>query len=130
MQGRKGHFPEADKDPVIQIANVLSVQGQSEPVVQNVFTLKGCLPIVGAQVIINDTEEDLLIRWRSFVQVRETIIAMLAYANDHGVALTRVLALSCRGLVCEGRRPTLTSSRATTSPTSTSRICSSGRTRW
>ncbi len=49
-QGRKGHFPEAEKDPVIQIANVLSVQGKSEPLVKNVFTLNGCLPIVGAQV--------------------------------------------------------------------------------
>jgi DNA polymerase delta subunit 1 len=34
-QGRKGHFPEADKDPVIQIANVLSVYGQGKtPIVQ------------------------------------------------------------------------------------------------
>lgn len=69
-QGRKGHFPEAEKDPVIQIGNVLSVQGMTKPIIQNVFTLKGCLPIVGAQVIINDTEEDMLIKWRAFVQVR------------------------------------------------------------
>ena len=34
-QGRKGHFPEADKDPVIQIANVLSVYGHGKtPIVQ------------------------------------------------------------------------------------------------
>ena len=25
--GRKGHFPEANMDPVIQIANIVSVQG-------------------------------------------------------------------------------------------------------
>ena len=50
-QGRKGHFPEAEKDPVIQIANALTVYGQDKPIVQNVFTLKGCLPIVGAQII-------------------------------------------------------------------------------
>lgn len=68
MQGRKGHFPEAEKDPVIQIANVLSVQGQVEPLVKNVLTLKGCLPIVGAQVLVNNTEEDLLAKWRTFVQ--------------------------------------------------------------
>ncbi len=67
-QGRKGHFPEADKDPVIQIANCLTVQGTSEPLVKNVFTLKGCLPIVGAQVLTNETEEDLLIGWRGFVE--------------------------------------------------------------
>ena len=50
-QGRKGHFPEAEKDPVIQIANALTVYGKDKPIVQNVFTLKGCLPIVGAQII-------------------------------------------------------------------------------
>jgi len=34
-QGRKGHFPEAEKDPVIQIANVVSVYGQGKtPIVQ------------------------------------------------------------------------------------------------
>ena len=40
---------------MIQIANTISVQGVSEPLVKNVFTLNGCLPIVGAQVIVNQT---------------------------------------------------------------------------
>lgn len=31
------------------------------------FTLKGCLPIVGAQVISSDTEEEMLLKWRSFL---------------------------------------------------------------
>lgn len=67
-QGRKGHFPEAKFDPVIQIANVVQVYGQAKPIVQNVFTLKGCLPIVGAQVLSSDTETDLLLKWRAFLQ--------------------------------------------------------------
>jgi len=69
-QGRKGHFPEAEKDPVIQIANVLKVydQNQTKPIVKNIFTLKGCLPIVGSQVISSDKEEDLLLKWRVFLQ--------------------------------------------------------------
>lgn len=67
-QGRKGHFPEAEKDPVIQIANCLTVQGEREPIVQNVLTLRGCLPIVGAQVLTHEKEEDLLLSWRAFVQ--------------------------------------------------------------
>ena len=37
--GRKGVFPEAEKDPVIQIANVVVCQGEKEPFVTNVFTL-------------------------------------------------------------------------------------------
>lgn len=67
-QGRKGHFPEAEKDPVIQIANVVSVYGQQKPIVQNVFTLKGCLPIVGAQVISSENEEDMLAKWSAFLR--------------------------------------------------------------
>lgn len=70
-QGRKGHFPEADKDPVIQIANTLTVSGETKPMVQNVFTLKGCLPIVGAQVISSDREEDMLIKWRNFLEAAD-----------------------------------------------------------
>jgi DNA polymerase delta subunit 1 len=70
-QGRKGHFPEAEKDPVIQIANVLSVAGEKKPAVQNVFTLKGCLPIVGAQVISSDNEVDMLMKWRTFLEAAD-----------------------------------------------------------
>jgi DNA polymerase delta subunit 1 len=70
-QGRKGHFPEAEKDPVIQIANTISLYGQDKPIVQNVFTLKGCLPIVGAQVICSDEEEDMLMKWRAFLEAAD-----------------------------------------------------------
>lgn len=35
---------------------------------QNVFTLKGCLPIVGAQVISSQTEADMLMKWRLFIE--------------------------------------------------------------
>ncbi|KAL3808513.1 hypothetical protein ACHAXA_008334 [Cyclostephanos tholiformis] len=76
-QGRKGYFPEAERDPVIQIANSLSVYGDASnkcPIVQNVFTLKGCLPIVGAQVISSNTEEDMLLKWRTFVHASDADI--------------------------------------------------------
>ncbi|GLE05294.1 hypothetical protein PINS_up014307 [Pythium insidiosum] len=66
--GRKGQFPEAEKDPVIQIANVLQVQGESSPLVRNVFVLSTCKPIVGAHVLEFEQEGDLLEKWASFVQ--------------------------------------------------------------
>ena len=66
-QGRKGIFPDAQHDPVIQIANTVTLQGSDTPIIRNVFTLNTCLPIVGAQVICCETEEDLLMRWRAFV---------------------------------------------------------------
>jgi len=37
--------------------------------VKVVFTLRGCLPIVGAHVIPSDTEEDMLLKWRAFLQI-------------------------------------------------------------
>lgn len=54
--GRKGIFPEAQHDPVIQIANMVIRQGDNEPFIRNVFTLNTCAPIVGSQVIQNKTE--------------------------------------------------------------------------
>lgn len=46
----KGRFPQAQSDPIIQIANIVKVHGESEPLVRNVFTLDTCAPIVGSQV--------------------------------------------------------------------------------
>ena len=66
-QGRKGHFPEAQHDPVIQIANVVSNYGSDTPIIRNVFTLNTCLPIAGAQVISSETEEEMLLKWREFI---------------------------------------------------------------
>ena len=47
--GRKGIFPEAQIDPVIQIANMVTRQGENKPFVRNVFTLNTCANIVGSQ---------------------------------------------------------------------------------
>lgn len=66
-QGRKGHFPDAAFDPVIQIANTLTLQGSDRPIIRNVFTLNTCLPIVGAHVICSEREDEMLMKWRAFV---------------------------------------------------------------
>ena len=67
-QGRKGHFPDATQDPVIQIAAVLQEQGQDQPTVRTIFTLDGCLPIVGARVVPSDTEAELLMKFLQFLR--------------------------------------------------------------
>jgi len=68
-QGRKGHFPEAERDPVIQIANVLTTYGRPDvPNIQAVFTLKSCNKIVGAEVISSSREEEMLMKWKEFLQ--------------------------------------------------------------
>jgi len=66
-----GIFPEPDKDPVIQIANMVIYQGEKDPFIRNVLTLKSCAAIVGAEVLSFDTEQELLrvscIYWMSQV---------------------------------------------------------------
>ncbi|PUZ44005.1 hypothetical protein GQ55_8G053400 [Panicum hallii var. hallii] len=66
--GRKGHFPEPTHDPVIQIANLVTHQGEGQPFVRNVMTLKSCSPIVGVDVMSFDTERDILLAWRDFIR--------------------------------------------------------------
>ncbi|KAM1124411.1 hypothetical protein ACFX2B_039342 [Malus domestica] len=62
--GRKGHFPEPTHDPVIQVANLVTMQGENQPFIRNVMTLKSCAPIVGVDVMPFDTEREVLLAWR------------------------------------------------------------------
>lgn len=65
--GRKGIFPEAEIDSVIQIANVLSKVGDTIPFVRNVFTVKSCSPIVGSEVFSFEDEGEMLMKWKEFI---------------------------------------------------------------
>jgi len=65
--GRKGHFPDAKQDPVIQIASFVTVHGDRKPAVKCVMTLGGCASIVGAEVMSFDDEKAMLRAWRDFV---------------------------------------------------------------
>ena len=47
-----------------QIANLVTVQGEDQPFVRNVMTLKSCSPIVGVDVMSFETEREVLIAWR------------------------------------------------------------------
>jgi DNA polymerase delta subunit 1 len=66
--GRKGVFPEANQDPVIQIANVVTRYGEKKPFVRNVFCLDTTSSIVNTQVLEFQREEDMLIKWRDFLE--------------------------------------------------------------
>ncbi|CAI2375632.1 unnamed protein product [Moneuplotes crassus] len=72
----EGHrFPTAEKDAVIQIANICMTSDKKEPFIRNIFTLKSCAPIVGTEVFSFENEKDLLIAWREFmVQVDPDIL--------------------------------------------------------
>ncbi|KAG0004858.1 DNA-directed DNA polymerase delta [Entomortierella chlamydospora] len=66
--GRKGIFPEAKIDPVIQIASMVTVQGESKPFIRNVMVLNTCAHIVGTHTMSFDQEEKLLASWADFVR--------------------------------------------------------------
>jgi len=66
-QGKKGQFPMPEEDPVIQIANWVTIQGSDTPCVKNIFTLKSCAPISGAEVHSFESERDMLQAWRDFI---------------------------------------------------------------
>jgi hypothetical protein len=57
----QGHFPDAKQDPVIQVASMVTVQGESSPIVRNVMTLHSCAHIVGAEVMSFESERELLL---------------------------------------------------------------------
>jgi DNA polymerase delta subunit 1 len=63
----QGRFPNAQNDPVIQIANICIEFGNPDPIIQNIFTFKSCAPISGAEVYSFEKEEDLLDEWRQFI---------------------------------------------------------------
>jgi DNA polymerase delta subunit 1 len=67
--GRKGAFPDAKLDPVIQIANMVTIQGDSQPFIRSVFTLGSCSAIVGSNVRCFESEAELLKSWSEFVQI-------------------------------------------------------------
>jgi DNA polymerase delta subunit 1 len=66
--GRKGVFPEAQMDPVIQIANVVTRYGEKKPFIRNVFCLDQTSTIVNTQIYEFDREEKMLRKWRDFLE--------------------------------------------------------------
>ncbi|WOG82089.1 hypothetical protein DCAR_0101250 [Daucus carota subsp. sativus] len=65
---RGTQFPQATHDPVIQVANILTLQGEAQPLIRNVMTLKSCSPIVGVDVMSFDTEKEVLLAWRDLIR--------------------------------------------------------------
>ncbi|KAH3665689.1 hypothetical protein OGAPHI_003877 [Ogataea philodendri] len=93
--GRKGIFPEAEHDPVIQIANVVATAGESLPFVRNVFTVKSCAPIVGSETFSYESETEMLLKWKEFiVKVDPDVIIGYNIANfDFPYLINRARAL-------------------------------------
>jgi len=66
--GRKGIFPEAHIDPVIQIANVVTRYGEKKPFIRNVLCLDTTSSIVNTEIFDFAKEEQMLMSWRNFLE--------------------------------------------------------------
>ena len=103
--GRVGVFPEPEQDPVIQIANVVSIAGAKKPFIRNVFTVGSCSPITGSQIFAHDTEEEMLRHWKDFiVQVDPDVIIGYNTTNfDLPYLINRAHALKIESFPFFGR---------------------------
>ena len=63
--GRKGIFPDPDQDSIIQIANYVIRQGESEPFIRVIFCLGQVSPIVDVEVKCFNEERKLIDAWAS-----------------------------------------------------------------
>lgn len=67
--GRKGVFPVPEQDPVIQIATLVTEYGKppGEYVDKVIFALDKCADIHGARVLSFETEQELLMAWKYYL---------------------------------------------------------------
>ncbi|KAI3647326.1 hypothetical protein MP228_007547 [Amoeboaphelidium protococcarum] len=96
--GRKGVFPDPQHDSVIQIANMVTIQGQSKPLIRNIFTLKECGHIVGSHILSYEDEALLLQKWSDFIkEVDPDIVTGYNINNfDMPYLVDRAKALKCK----------------------------------
>jgi DNA polymerase delta subunit 1 len=67
--GKPGAFPDPQHDPIIQIANYVTINGEDKPHVKNIFVLDTCTSIIGSDVRCYQTEKELLNAWKEFVMI-------------------------------------------------------------
>jgi DNA polymerase delta subunit 1 len=109
--GRKGIFPEANVDPVIQIANIVTRYGEKKPFVRNVFCLDTTSSIVATHILEYEREEKMLSDWQKFlVRVDPDIITGYNIANfDFPYLLDRARHLKVAGFEYWSRIPSVPS---------------------
>ena len=76
-----GSFPDPkdfENCPVIQIATTLQRYGEKEPYKRHLLSLGTCNPIDGVDVVVCDTESDLLDTWTQLVQ-KEGVDILIGY---------------------------------------------------
>lgn len=102
---RPGSFPDPLCDPVIQIANCVTVQGQRQPIINNIFVLDSCSPIAGCDVRCYRTERELLTAWSQFVVTvdPDLLTGYNIVQFDMGYLIDRAKKLSLKQFACFSR---------------------------
>ncbi|KAF8158189.1 ribonuclease H-like domain-containing protein [Crassisporium funariophilum] len=92
----KTGFPNGCKDPLYQIANMVSYYGQPTPFIRNVFAVGTCSPIIGSEVLSFTTEAELLQAWKKFFMEvdADIIIGYNITQFDIPFLLKRAMALN------------------------------------
>ncbi len=93
--GRRGVFPQASEDPVIQIGVHFQIVGEAERPRPVMLSLRACDPIEGADVLSFDHEEQLLRAFRDLVVAFDADVLMgynilgfdFPYLHDRAAAL-------------------------------------------
>ena len=62
------YFPEVEGDKVIQIGTTIQKYGEKDCFLKHIITLDTCDSIPGAVVEAYQTEEEVLLAWRKFIQ--------------------------------------------------------------
>lgn len=66
--GPKGQFPDPKRDPVIQIANLVTTQGDKNAFIKNVMMTKNSTAIGGVEILSFTKEKAMLLAWSKFIQ--------------------------------------------------------------
>ena len=64
------------------MANLVTLQGENQPIIRNVMTLKSCSPIAGADVISFDTEREVLLAWRVILLNLHMLMYLITTGGD------------------------------------------------
>ena len=97
----------AEQDPVIQIANTVTVQGEDKPRSKTIFVLNETTPIVGVNVDVSTDERLLLTKWTNFVNEADVDVLTgyniqnfdLPYILDRAKALNVLKSVSQLGRI-------------------------------
>lgn len=88
-------FPDASKDPLIQIGNTVSRHGMSNESIRSIFCLKETADIPDSNVYWFQTEKELLLAWRAYLIQTDPdiIIGYNIKSFDFSYILDRAAAL-------------------------------------